>query len=217
MKTLFAIAIVVLTALPARAQFGGSVVFDPSMFGRQAQQLAEEVIEAKAMIVNLRAGLAGGFSPDLALIGELQNFVSTAQGLPLNLTQIQSQYTQLFPGYGYGNGTYGARYEAPERTTAVTLGTMESAASQLDSLSAERARLSELAGRNSTAIGNLQTQEVGNEISLFNAEQDLKLRNAINAQLNAQAVVESNQVNDKAEQQMESRAISEPANKLGFG
>src|SRR5690348_16870982 len=114
-KAYIAVALALLVVVPAQAQFGGSVVFDPSMFERQAQQLAEEVIEAKAMIVNLRAGLAGGFSPDLALIGELQNFVSMAQGLPLNLTQIQSQYTQLFPGYSYGNGAYGARYEAPER------------------------------------------------------------------------------------------------------
>jgi len=97
-KAYITVALALLVVVPARAQFGGSVVFDPSMFERQAQQLAEEVIEAKAMIVNLRAGLAGGFSPDLALIGELQNFVSMAQGLPLNLTQFQSQYTQLFPG-----------------------------------------------------------------------------------------------------------------------
>jgi len=94
---------------------------------------------------------------------------------------------------------------------------MESAASQLDSLSAERARLSVLAGLNNAAIGNLQTQEVGNEISLFNAEQDLKLRNAINAQLNAQVIAESNRVNTEAQAQLESLAVASEQSQWDIG
>ena len=45
---------------------------------------------------------------------------------------------------------------------------------------------------NGTAAGVLQALEVGNEVGIFASEQDMKLRNATNAQLNALVVAESN-------------------------
>lgn len=201
----------VLFLIPAvgNAQFGnGEIVFDVQMFGRQLQQLETEIKTAEAEITELKSGLAGGFAPNLALIGELQNYVQQAQGLSLNLQQIQTQYPALFPGYTTGTG---ARPDSPEQTTAVTLGTLkgtlQSAASQLDSLDAESSRLQTLEAESGSAVGGLKAQEVSNEIGLFNAEQDMKIRQAINAQLNAIAVVEADRVNQDAQDQLEGLAI----------
>jgi hypothetical protein len=207
MKTLFAVAIVALTALPAHAQFGGSIVYDPAMFGQQAQQLVQEVLEAKAAIVNLRAGLAGGYAPDLALIGELQNYVNLRQGLALNLNQIATQYPRLYPGYNAQGGAPATAQMTTTATLGTLRGTMEAAASQMDSLPAEQARLQSLEARNGTAIGNLEAQEVGNEAQIQNAQEAQKMRELLAGLINAQTVAESNRLNEEVYSQQTSLAI----------
>ena len=64
-----------------------------------------------------------------------------------------------------------------------------------------------LEAENSAAAGVLQALQVGNEISIFAAEQEMKLRNAANAQLNALVVAESNRQNKQAQDELQSLAI----------
>jgi hypothetical protein len=93
-------------------------------------------------------------------------------------------------------------------TTLGTLqGTLQAGADQQNSQPAELARLEALEEENAVAAGLLQVLEVGNEIGLFTSEQDLKLRNATNAQLNALVVAESNRQNKQAQDALESLAI----------
>jgi hypothetical protein len=67
--------------------------------------------------------------------------------------------------------------------------------------------LQTLEAENAAAIGVLQALQVGNEISIFAAEQDMKLRNATNSQLNALVVAESNRQNKQAQDELQSLAI----------
>jgi P-type conjugative transfer protein TrbJ len=84
---------------------------------------------------------------------------------------------------------------------------MEAAASQMDSLPAEQARLQSLEARNGTAIGNLEVAEVGNEASIQNAQNSQKLRELMAGMINAQAVAESNRLNEEVYSQQTSLAI----------
>jgi hypothetical protein len=92
-----------------------------------------------------------------------------------------------------------------------TLGTLQGAliagANQQATQPTELQRLEQLELENATAAGVLQAQEVTNEIGLFQAEQDMKLRNATNAQLNALVVAESNRQNRKAQDDLESLSV----------
>ena len=94
---------------------------------------------------------------------------------------------------------------------ATTLGTLQgplqAGAEQQNSQPAEIARLQMLETENAAAAGVLQALEVGNEIGIFASEQDLKLRNATNAQLNALVVAESNRQNKQVQDELESLAI----------
>jgi hypothetical protein len=91
---------------------------------------------------------------------------------------------------------------------ATTLGTLKGAlqagADQQQSQGAEQGRLDDLETKNGQALGNLQIQEVSNEIALFNAQEEMKQRNATNGTLNALLVAESNQQNQKAQDDLES-------------
>lgn len=95
---------------------------------------------------------------------------------------------------------------------AITLGTLQgtlqAGADQQNSQIAELNRLEALEAESAGAAGVLQALEVGNEINLFGAQQDMKLRNATNAQLNALVVAESNRQNKEAQDQLESLGVA---------
>jgi len=83
-------------------------------------------------------------------------------------------------------------------------GALIAGANQQATQPAELQRLDQLELENATAAGVLQALEVGNEIGMFASEQDMKLRNATNAQLNALVVAESNRQNKVAQDELES-------------
>ena len=168
---------------------------------------------AQAEQQELEPGLAGGFDTGLALSGDLEQQVSSVGGMPL-ITEDLQQYPTYWPGYSNASYTRQAPPQpgSPEADMATTLGTLQGAlqagADQQNSQAQEVARLSELESEAGQAIGNLQVQEVSNEIGLFNAQQDTKLRNSINAQLNAQNVAESNRQNQEAQGELQDLAIA---------
>jgi len=157
----------------------------------------------------LLPGLAGGFDASQALSGDLEQQVSSAGGMPLIIGNLQ-QYPQYWPGYTNASYVQNPAPGSPEADSMLAQGTLWGAlnagAKQQQSQQAENQRLVNLEGDAAAAFGNLQVQEVGNEIALFQAQQDMKLRNAINGDLNAMLVVESNRVNKEAQDNLTSMA-----------
>ena len=157
----------------------------------------------------LLSGLAGGFDPSQALSGDLEQQVSSAGGMPLIIGNLQ-QYPQYWPGYTNASYVQNPAPGSPEANSMLAQGTLWGAlnagADQQQSQQIENQRLWQLEGDAGAAIGNLQVQEVGNEIALFQAQQDMKLRNAINGDLNAMLIVESNRVNKQAQDNLTSMA-----------
>jgi hypothetical protein len=155
-------------------------------------------------------GMYGGFDATMALATDLQQQVSSAGGLPLD-TEIPGAYPTLWPGYGNAGYNQAPQPGSPEGDMATTLGTLQgtlqAGADQQNSQRDELIRLQLLESENAAAAGVLQALEVGNEISIFASEQDMKLRNATNAQLNALVVAESNRQNRQAQDELESLAI----------
>ena len=155
-------------------------------------------------------GMYGGFDPTMALATDLQQQVSSTGGLPLD-TEIPGAYPSLWPGYTNASYDQAPQPGSPEGNMATTLGTLQgtlqAGADQQNSQPAELSRLQKLAAENAAAAGVLQALEVGNEIGIFASEQDMKLRNATNAQLNALVVAESNRQNKQAQDELESLAI----------
>ena len=106
---LMAVVAFLLTPLSSvRAQFGGGtqIVFDPSMFARQLQQLQQEtqtvLTEAQQlqyMIRNTTGGYAGVWQSSQSMLDELGGIIQQQGGLSYTLSNLQSQFQQQFPGY----------------------------------------------------------------------------------------------------------------------
>lgn len=174
-----------LVPLSARAQFGGGtqIVFDPSMFARQLQQLQQEtqtvLTEAQQlqyMIRNTTGGYAGVWQSNQSMLDELGGIIQQQGGLSYTLSNLQSQFQRQFPGYTVPSNP--DQQEAKNiATTLNTLnGTLAAAQSQAQNFANEHAQLAELEGMNKTTVGNLQAIQVGNEIALQQVQQVQMLR-----------------------------------------
>jgi len=199
----------------AQSILGGSIPISalgamPTGPGFPVSDAATEMNTYITAISVATGGVAGGFDPNLELADDLEQEVSGAGGLPLMLAAL-NQYTTFWPGYSDASYNQTPMPGSPEGDMSTTLGTLQGAlvagANQQATQPAELQRLEQLELENATAAGVLQAQEVSNEIGLFQAEQDMKLRNATNAQLNALVVAESNRQNKQAQDQLESLAI----------
>jgi hypothetical protein len=146
----------------------------------------------------------------LARAPDLQQEVSSTSGLPLD-NSIPSRYPALWPGYeypGYPHTNADGTREGDMLTTLGTLqGTLQASADQQNSQMAELNRLEVFETENADATGLFQLLEIGNEAAIFVAEQEMKLRNSTNAQLNALVVAESNRQNKQALDELETLAV----------
>jgi len=191
---------------PAHALFGaGDVVFDPTMYASQLQQLQQETQTVRTeaqqlqyMIQNTTGGYAGVWQSSQSMLDELDGIIQQEGGLSYTLSNLQSQFQQQFPGYSVPSNP--DQQEAKNiATTLNTLnGTLAAAQSQAQNFANEQAQFGELEGMNKTAVGNLQAIQVGNEIALQQAQQIQMLRQLVVAMINAQNVVAANALNRAA-------------------
>jgi hypothetical protein len=209
-----------MTTSPALAQFpGGAIPVQDLVTEQNTGTIAQEdgVVAQNTTTIaqieqqNILPGLAGGFDVSQTLSGDLEQQVSSAGGLPL-VTGALSAYTTFWPGYTNASYAQSLAPGSPEGDMTTTLGTLQGAlnagADQQTSQQTEAARMTQLEAENGAATGNLQVQEVGNEIALFGTQEEIKQRNATNGTLNALLVAESNRQNQKAQDDLESLSVA---------
>jgi P-type conjugative transfer protein TrbJ len=207
MKKSIGITILIIALYrPAYAQFGGSVVFDPSIFGRQLEQLNAEVQGLRAALENLKAMTGGSaWQNQAGYLDELGSLIATGNGLSYQLQNLQQQFTGTFSGYS-GNGTSSPQQQA-ERTLATLAGSLQSLQAQSINFQNEGAELASLAARNQGAPGALSALQLGNEINLAGANQVQQLRQLQMTAANAQAVAAANQLQEQINQRTASAII----------
>ncbi len=202
-----------LLALPksAHAIFGaGDVVFDPTIYASQLQQLEQETAtvtnlaqQLQYAIKNTTGGGAGTFQSNQNLLANLGGLISEQQGLSYTFQGLAQQFQQLYPGYG-ATTTPGAQSpQASVDTTLNTLnGALQSAQSQARNFQGEQAALQGLEVKNQVAVGNLQAVQVSNEIALAQVQQIQLLRQLVMAQVNSQNTAAANQLNSQTQSQL---------------
>jgi P-type conjugative transfer protein TrbJ len=200
---------------PAHAQFGGSIVFDPSMFARQLQQLQQETAtvtnlaqQLQYMIRNTTGGGAGVWQSNQNLLTNLGDLINQQEGLSYTAEGLTQQFQQLYPGY---NVTSTPQAQSPMATTETTLNTLNgalaSAQAQAQNFQAEQGTLHSLELKNQTAIGNLQAVQVSNEIALAQVQQVQLLRQLVMAGMNSQNVTAANQLNAQVQSNLAAQAV----------
>jgi P-type conjugative transfer protein TrbJ len=211
------IAVFLLITLPsaARAQFGGSIVFDPSMFARQLQQLQQEAAavtnlaqQLQYMVKNTTGGGAGIWQSNQSLLANLGGLISEQQGLSYTFQGLTQQFQQLYPGYNVTSTPGAQSPQASVDTTLNTLnGALQSAQSQAANFQNEQAALQSLEMKNQTAAGNLQAVQVSNEIGMAQIQQIQLLRQLVMAEMNSQNTAAANQLNSQTQSQLAAQAI----------
>jgi hypothetical protein len=74
----------------------------PSSPGFPVSDAATEINTYIIALSESVGGMYGGFDPTLELQGDLEQLVSSNNGLPLDTGAISSQYPTLWPGYTNG-------------------------------------------------------------------------------------------------------------------
>jgi type IV secretion system protein TrbJ len=210
-----------ILASPAHAIFGvGDVVFDPTMFASQLQQLAQETATVQTLaqqlqyvIKNTTGGSAGVWSSNSGLLNNLGNIINQQEGLSYTVQGLSTEFQQYYAGYAVSSMVGVQSPLASGETTLNTLnGTLASAQAQAQNFGLEQASLSNLELKNQTAVGNLQAVQVSNELALAQVQQIQMLRQLVMAQTNSQNVVAANAISTQQEQQMEAMAwVGAPA------
>jgi len=219
---LVAVGCLLFTCVPAHAQFGGGtqIVFDPTMFARQLQQLQQETAtvtnlaqQLQYMIKNTTGGGGGVWQSNQNLLTNLGDLINQQEGLSYTVQGVTQQFQQLYPGF---NTATTAGVQSPQATTETTLNTLNGALASVQAQSqnfqAEQATLQGLELKNQTAVGRLQAIQVGNEIALAQVQQVQMLRQLAMAEMNSQNVAAANRLNSQVQSNLEAQAMfSAPA------
>jgi type IV secretion system protein TrbJ len=206
-------ALLVSMSTAARAQFGGHIVFDPTMYARQLQQLNQEIATASNLasqlqyvIKNTTGGGAGIWASKGSFLSSLAAIIQTEQGLSYTYSELAAEFQQLYPGYA-------ASTNAPtlQQSVDVSLntlnGALQDAQAQAQEWQTEQATLSTLEVKNQTAIGNLQVAQTGNEIALAQVQQLQNLQQLLATLLNSQNVNAASGTQAQTMSQMTATAI----------
>jgi P-type conjugative transfer protein TrbJ len=201
----------------ANAQFGGGtqIVFDPSMYARQLQQLQQQAAavtnlaqQLRYMIINTTGGGGGLWQSNQNLLTNLGNLINQQEGLSYTFQGQSKQFQQLYPGF---NAATTAGVQSPQTSVDTTLNTLNgalaSAQAQAQDFQAEQANLQQLELRNETAIGNLQAIQISNEIALAQVQQVQMLRQLVMAEMNSQNVAAANQLNSQTQSNQQAQAV----------
>ncbi len=208
--------------VPAHAQFGGGtqIVFDPTMFARQLQQLQQETAtvtnlaqQLQYMIKNTTGGGGGVWQSNQTLLTNLGDLINQQEGLSYSVQGVTQQFQQFYPGF---NTATTAGVQSPQATTETTLNTLNGALASVQAQSqnfqAEQVTLQSLELRNQTAVGRLQAIQVGNEIALAQVQQVQMLRQLVMAMMNSQNVAAADKLNNQVQSSLAAQALfSAPA------
>ncbi|AXC16439.1 Conjugative transfer protein TrbJ (plasmid) [Acidisarcina polymorpha] len=143
-------------------------------------------------------------------ISSLRQIVSTGQSLAYTLTNMDAQFKVRFPGYAPSTN-YGQSYQQWSQTSLDSiLGALKAAGLQNTQFDSEAATLNSLQAQSQSAVGRMQALEVGNEIADNEAQQLLKLRQLMMADIQSKAAFQSAMIQQQATDQANSDAFFAP-------
>jgi P-type conjugative transfer protein TrbJ len=137
-------------------------------------------------------------------ITNLNQIVKTGQSLSYTMSNLDSSFRLRFPGYS-SSTNYGQSYQTWSQTSLdSTLGALNAAGLQNSQFNSDEALLQTLQGQSESAVGRMQAIEVGNQIAENQAEQLMKLRQLMMADMQSKASYQGALVQAEATKQANS-------------
>ena len=193
-------ALWLIGAARTHAQLGTQIVFDPTMFGRQAVQLGQEELIAKLIGQNTLGGAAGYWRPGLPFLQSLGAAMGQGGGVCYANGDAVQRFAEDFPGMTPPTANAARRARQLTAATLATLsGALAAAQRQAEHFSYENEQLNALETRNQAAVGALQALQTTNEILLAQSQQMQLMRQLLITLINEQSVYQANELNMKAQ------------------
>jgi P-type conjugative transfer protein TrbJ len=183
---------------------GAWVVFDPWNYQQnlltairsleeiqnQVKQLTNEAQALAKMDLNLEQ-LGSSIGGDLkSSMGEIKSLLDKADGIALSVSATDAEMKKLFPSDYASALTNDQSLKVAKTRWDETLSafkrSMSLEAKVVENTNEDGNALSDLLSKSSTAIGNLQVQQAGNELIGLSVKQQLQLQNLIAADQRAQ-------------------------------
>jgi P-type conjugative transfer protein TrbJ len=137
-------------------------------------------------------------------ITNLNQIVKTGQSLSYTMSNLDGTFRLRFPGYS-SSTNYGQSYQTWSQTSLdSTLGALNAAGLQNSQFNSDEALLQTLQGQSESAVGRMQAIEVGNQIAENQAEQLMKLRQLMMADMQSKASYQGALVQAEATKQANS-------------
>ena len=137
-------------------------------------------------------------------ITTLRQIVNTGQALSYTLSNMDGTFRLRFPGYSTSTN-YGQSYQTWSQTSLdSTLGALKAAGVQNSQFDSDSALLQSLKSQSQSAVGRMQAIEVGNQIAENSAEQLMKLRQLMMADMQSKASYQGSLVQAEATKQANS-------------
>jgi P-type conjugative transfer protein TrbJ len=178
-------------------QLIGSLEKQVLMVENQLTQIANEVKHG----LTIPNQLFGTVAADIA---NLNQIVRTGQSLSYTMSNLDGNFRLRFPGYA-STTNYGQSYQSWSQTSLDSIrGALNAAGLQNSQFNSEQALLQTLQGQSMTAVGRMQAIEVGNQIAENQAEQLMKLRQLMMADMQSKASYQGALVQAEATKQANS-------------
>jgi P-type conjugative transfer protein TrbJ len=210
-----ATGVTITTMMPTSAK--AFVVFDPWNYGQnlltaarsleeiqnQIKQLTNEAQSLAKMDLNL-AQLGSSIGGDLkSQMNDIKSLLDKANGIALSVSATDSEMKKLFPS-DYAEALTSDQSLAQAKTRWIeTLSafkrSMSLEAKIVENTSEDGTVLSDLLSKSSSAVGNLQVQQAGNELVGLSVKQQLQLQNLMAADQRAQSLEHARQLASQEE------------------
>ena len=208
MKTALLIALALLAAPSAHAQFGfGGIVLDPSNlarnvlhYARRLEQIAMQKQQLQQQLVAMRKLPNPPWRDIRQTVARLDGLMADGRALAYRLQNLEQQFQATFPvGRAFRDWPSERRAQA-ERTVA-TMGTvLAGARAQAQVFNDGLGRITDMKARVAAVQGQEAALELQNTATVFTAEELMLLRQALMAQSSMQAVYYANRVNAEAQE-----------------
>jgi P-type conjugative transfer protein TrbJ len=167
------------------------------MVENQLNQLADMAKHG----VTITSQLFGAVGSDIT---NLRQIVNTGQALSYTMSNLDGTFRVRFPGYT-SSTNYGQSYQTWSQTSLdSTLGALKAAGLQNSQFDSDAALLKTLQDQSQSAMGRMQAIEVGNQIAENQAEQLMKLRQLMMADMQSKASYQGALVQAEATKQANS-------------
>lgn len=185
------------TQLLNYAELAGQLEKQVLMVENQLTQIADMAKHG----VTITNQLFGTVASDIT---ELRQIVNKGEALSYTMSNLDGAFRLRFPGYT-STTNYGQSYQTWSQTSLdSTLGALKAAGLQNSQFDSDAALLKTLQGQSQSSVGRMQAIEVGNQIAENQAEQLMKLRQLMMADMQSKASYQGALVQAEATKQANS-------------